>query len=77
MDENQLPLFCLLISVVVHKHLVMNKASNTNSAFVMNVYVLLLIMMYHHCKTNDTPQRRLPAHIEATLDFSRGEFTCP
>ena len=42
----------------------------------------LVLHIYAICgtiasKTNGTPQRCLLAHFEATLDFSRSEFTCP
>ena len=36
-----------------------------------------IIYMYHHNKINGTPKDVYLPHFEATLDFSRSEFTCP
>ena len=33
--------------------------------------------LYHHQQNKCYPQKCVLAHFEATLDFSRSEFTCP
>ena len=40
-------------------------------------FFIFFISMYHNQQNKCYPKRWLLAHLEATVDFSRSEFTCP
>ena len=71
----------LIFLNILSSHIIVNETNFDGSDVMLRFRSVtskkVTRIMYHHQQNKCYPQRCLLAHFEATLDFSRSEFTCP